>query len=128
MTIREFYAEEVVAYVGGTSSLEWATDEAREIVHAASIRWDAVECDPEGPDQEAELDAVVDEAVQELMDLDEACVNRFRFDYLHKSGDYTEYDGYVANSPSEEFAWQEFLGYAGPYGIANAGDYTCVAL
>lgn len=127
--LKDFYASEIVNYFAG-SKVEWASDEAVEIMALAQRDWDSVEVSPEGPSKEedAELDAVLEDTAKKLMDLDCASIYNFRFDYVNKTPEYNEYDGTVINAPNEEFAWQIFLGCDSEYGLPSAKDYNCVKL
>lgn len=95
------------------------SDNAKEIVNGYEEEWWAV------VDTDEEEDFLAD-IVQVLIDEGNIWENNYRFDYINKTENYTEYDGTVENAPDEQTAWDLFLGYSGEYGIADPAEYLCI--
>lgn len=126
--LTSFFEQEFFNYCAGSSSLDWATPQVVEIINLASILWLKVDSDADGltTEQEKVLDGIVAQCVQDLMDLDQISVHNYRFEFRNKTDDYKEYDGMLINAPSEDLAWEIFLGTDCDFGLPNERDYSCI--
>ena len=96
------------------------SDDAKDIVNSHDYEWWAV--------VDTEEEDFLNDIVHELLDNSDIWENNYRFDYVNKTENYSEYDGIVENAPDEETAWNLFLSYSGEFGIADPAEYLCIKL